>query len=50
MIHTDPVPGDVGLTRIPGPLGKFIEVGQWINGNGFKDYEHAFLVLPDGQL
>jgi hypothetical protein len=50
VIHTDPVPGDVGLTRIRGPIGKFIEVGQWINGNGFKDYEHAFLVLPDEQL
>ncbi|MCQ4079860.1 hypothetical protein NGB36_04445 [Streptomyces sp. RB6PN25] len=50
MIHTEPVPGDIGLTQIPGPVGKFIEFGQWINGNGFKNYEHAFLVLPDEQL
>jgi hypothetical protein len=50
VIHTDPVPGDIGLTRIPGLVGKFIRFGQWINGNGFKNYEHAFLVLSDGQL
>lgn len=50
MIHTDPVPGDIGLTQISGLVGKFIECGQWINGNGFKNYEHAFLVLPDEQV
>jgi uncharacterized protein YycO len=50
VIHTDPLPGDVGLTQIHGPVGAFIRVGQWANGNGFADYEHAFLVLPDGRL
>ena len=50
MIHTDPLPGDIGLTQIPGSAGAFIRIGQWVNGNGFADYEHAFLVLPDGRL
>ncbi|MCQ4040672.1 hypothetical protein ACFOSC_22200 [Streptantibioticus rubrisoli] len=50
MIHTDPLPGDIGLTQIPGSCGVFIRIGQWVNGNGFADYEHAFLVLPDGRL
>ncbi|MFE7120479.1 hypothetical protein ACFU99_34135 [Streptomyces sp. NPDC057654] len=50
MIHATPVPGDIGLTRISGTTGKLIRFGQWLNGNGFADYEHAFLVLPDERL
>ncbi|MBY8883357.1 hypothetical protein K7472_00665 [Streptomyces sp. PTM05] len=50
MIHSQPLPGDIGLTRIPGAAGLFIKIGQWINGNGFADWEHAFLVLPEGRL
>ncbi|MFI7102344.1 hypothetical protein ACIBK8_23660 [Streptomyces sp. NPDC050161] len=50
MIHSEPQPGDIGLTQIPGTAGRLIRIGQWLNGNGFADYQHAFLVLPDGQL
>jgi uncharacterized protein YycO len=25
-------------------------MGQWLNGDGFADYEHAFIVMPDGYL
>lgn len=45
-----PRPGDIGLTTIPGPVGALIRVGQWLNGNGFGHYQHAFLVLPDTEL
>ncbi|MEV0280105.1 hypothetical protein AB0I22_27450 [Streptomyces sp. NPDC050610] len=44
------MPGDIGLTQISGTTGKLIRFGQWLNGNGFADYEHAFLVLPDERL
>ncbi|ARF59075.1 hypothetical protein [Streptomyces gilvosporeus] len=50
MKHTHPQPGDIGLTRISGVTGQLIRFGQWLNKEGFADYEHAFLVLPDGRL
>ncbi|MEW1654972.1 MULTISPECIES: hypothetical protein [unclassified Streptomyces] len=50
MKHTHPQPGDIGLTQISGVTGRLIHFGEWINGDGFADYEHAFLVLPDDRL
>ncbi|WP_255946580.1 hypothetical protein [Streptomyces odontomachi] len=50
MIRTDPQPGDIGLTSITGPVGLLIKVGQWLNGDGFGAYQHAFVVLPEGRL
>jgi uncharacterized protein YycO len=38
------------LTRIVGPVGWLIRFGQWLNGDGFSSFEHAFLVLDGGQL
>ncbi|UQA90901.1 C40 family peptidase [Streptomyces halobius] len=50
MKHTTPLPGDIGLTQISGVTGRLIRLGQWLNGDGFADYQHAFLVLPDDRL
>ncbi|MEV0372938.1 hypothetical protein AB0I10_24460 [Streptomyces sp. NPDC050636] len=50
MKHTHPLPGDIGLTQISGITGRLIRLGQWLNGDGFADYQHAFLVLPDDRL
>jgi uncharacterized protein YycO len=50
VIRTNPQPGDIGLTSITGAVGRLIRIGQWLNGNGFGDYQHAFIVLPDDQL
>ncbi|MEU7229466.1 hypothetical protein [Streptomyces chrestomyceticus] len=50
MQHALPMPGDIGLTRINGDVGRLIRIGQWLNGNGFGDYQHAFLVLPGEML
>lgn len=36
----------IGLTPIAGDVGKAIRVGQWLNGEGFSDWEHAFIYLP----
>jgi hypothetical protein len=45
-----PLPGDFGLTKINGYAGAMIRVGQWLNGNGFSQDEHAFIVLPGEHL
>ena len=48
MTPTLPPAGTIGLTQVQGDVGKFIEFGQWINGDGFKKWEHAFVLLPGG--
>jgi hypothetical protein len=45
-----PQPGMIGLTQIGGDVGKGIRIGQFLNGNGFSTYEHAFLYLGNGKL
>lgn len=47
MTTYEPQPGDIGLTRIHGGVGLGIRIGQWLNGDGFADYEHAFVVVGD---
>lgn len=39
-----PKAGDIGITQISGAGGRLIRLGQWLNGDGFADYEHAFVV------
>lgn len=46
----EPRPGDIGLVRIPGAGGFLIRVGQWLNGDGFADLEHAFVCVGGGEL
>jgi len=52
MIQETPQPGDIGLTTVDGPVGWLIRLGQRLNRARHKAsrFEHAFLVLPDGQL
>lgn len=50
MTDTLPAVGTIGLTQISGEVGKLIKVGQFLNGQGFKDWEHAFLLGPDGEV
>jgi hypothetical protein len=45
-----PQPGDFGLVAISGNVGRLIRFGQWLNGNGWGDYQHAVLVLDKGEL
>jgi hypothetical protein len=47
---TIPQPGDFGLVSIPGGVGFLIRLGQWLNGNGFKNYEHAFVYMYNGKI
>lgn len=45
-----PLPGDFGLTSIPGPVGWLIRLGQMLAGAGAVDIEHAFLYVGDGRI
>lgn len=44
MTTYKPKPGDIGLTTISGWGGRAIRLGQWLNGDGFRKYAHAFVV------
>ena len=46
----EPQQGDFGLVKINGWAGKAIRFGQYLNGDGFDDYEHAFLYLGEGLI
>jgi cell wall-associated NlpC family hydrolase len=50
VIEDVPRPGSIGLTSINGPVGFGIRVGQFLCGDGFSPFEHAFLYLGDGLL
>lgn len=43
-------PGRIGLTRINGGVGEAIRLGQYLNGDGFEQFEHAYMDLGDGTL
>lgn len=45
-----PKPGDFGLVNIKGEIGWDIRLGQWLNGDGFNPYEHAFIYIGNGQI
>jgi len=45
-----PLPGDFAVIRIAGEAGRLIRLGQWLNGDGYANYEHAFICVGDGQL
>lgn len=42
--------GDFGVVPVPGGAGKLIRIGQWLNGDGYADYEHAFVVVDGGRV
>jgi|SRR5882724_1905405 len=45
-----PLPGDFGLVSISGVAGFGVRIGQWLNGSGFSEFEHAFIVLDDEEI
>lgn len=50
MTTSSPAPGLIGLTPVHGEVGKLIEFGQWLNGDGFKAWEHAFISIGNGLI
>ena len=47
---SQPLPGDFAVVRIPGDVGRLIRFGQWLDGDGYADYEHAFICVGEGEL
>lgn len=45
-----PDPGDFGLVHMGGDAGKLIRLGQYLDGDGFADYEHAFIYVGNGMI
>lgn len=45
-----PRPGDFAVVRISGGVGRLIRIGQWLNGDGYADYEHAFIFIGNGEI
>lgn len=50
MTDYPPQPGDIGLVRVKGRVGALIRLGQWLNGDGARDYEHAFVFVGAGRI
>jgi hypothetical protein len=42
--------GSIGLVEMKGAVGKGIRVAQWLNGDGFADYQHAFVYVGDEEI
>ncbi|MCC9311671.1 hypothetical protein LN042_32180 [Kitasatospora sp. RB6PN24] len=38
------------MVRITGEVGRLIRIGQWLNGDGYADYEHAFILVGDDMV
>lgn len=47
---TFPEIGDFGLVKMNGDSGRLIRFGQWLNGDGFADYEHAFVYVGNDRI
>lgn len=45
---TAPLPGDFQLAPTGGVGGLGIRIGQWLNGDGFEDFEHARVYVGEG--
>jgi cell wall-associated NlpC family hydrolase len=45
-----PQPGDFGVVQMGGDSGKWIHIGEIANGDGFANYEHAFVYVGGGQI
>jgi uncharacterized protein YycO len=47
---SSPPIGLIGLTSISGDVGRLIRFGQWLNGDGFTTWEHAFISIGGGLI
>lgn len=47
---SNPEIGDFGLVKMNGDAGRLIRFGQWLNGEGFADYEHAVIYVGGDQI
>ena len=50
MTLTSHTVGDFGLVAMSGGIGLLVRIAQWLNGNGFINYQHAFLYVGEGRV
>jgi hypothetical protein len=50
IVPASALPGDFILYPMVRPLGLFIRMGQYLNGDSFADFEHAAVYIGDGQM
>lgn len=43
-------PGDLAAVRTGGDTGALIRLGEFLNGDGFGDYEHALIYIGGGEI
>ena len=43
-----PTAGSIGLVKVQGVTGDLIRLGQLLDGDGFEDFEHAFVLYVRG--
>jgi hypothetical protein len=49
-VGPEPEPGDLAACSMAGTPGRIIRYLQKLNGDGFRDYEHALVYLGGGQV
>jgi hypothetical protein len=47
--NVTPLPGDFAVIPVRGPVGTLISIGEFLNGNGFGNYDHAEIYVGNGQ-
>lgn len=47
---TSPQPGDWAVCSVGGEGGRLIEIGEYLNGDGFAPWEHAFVYIGNGHV
>ena len=50
MTTIPPQPGDFAVVSVGGQVGRAIAVGEWLNGDGFGTFEHAFIYIGSGRV
>jgi hypothetical protein len=46
----EPQQGDIGCVTIRGDVGQLIRIGEFMLGCGYRNVEHAFTYVGDGQI
>ena len=46
----DPLPGDWAVVSTGGDTGKLISIGEWLAGDAFGPWDHAFVCVAPGKI
>lgn len=49
-LKLEPQPGDFAVVSAGGLVGELIELGEWLNGKGFEQYQHALIYAGNGRV